>query len=102
MVTSEVASAAPAAGQPAYALQLGQFVTANDADALLARAKVLDLPLSHWVATDASHATWTIVAAGRFVTADEASAATARVASVLGVAGGFPVVRLPAPAPSGS
>ncbi|MFC4761716.1 SPOR domain-containing protein [Dyella koreensis] len=95
LVTSDVAAPAPAAGQPAYALQLGQFIVAGDADVLERQAQSLGLPLSRIAAVDPDHASWTVLAAGRFPSPAAAQDATARVQAVLKLAS-TPVIRLPA------
>lgn len=99
LVTSDVAAAAPAAGQPAYALQLGQFVDAGDADALERQAQGLGLPLQRIAAVDPAHATWTVLAAGRFPSPAAAQDEMPRVQAVLKLAS-TPVIRLPASKPS--
>jgi cell division septation protein DedD len=95
LVTSDVAEPAPAAGQPAYALQLGQFVTASDAQALERQAQALGLPLTRIAAADPDHTTWTILAAGRFPSPAAAQDAAARVQATLKLPS-TPVIRLPA------
>jgi hypothetical protein len=95
LVTSDVAALAPAAGQPAYALQLGQFVIAGDAAALERQAQALDLPLSRITAVDPDHTTWTVLAAGRFPSPAAAQDAAARVQAALKLTS-TPVIRLPA------
>lgn len=95
LVTSDVAQAAPAAGQPAYALQLGQFVTADDAGPLEQQAQALGLPLTRIAATDPDRTAWTILAAGRFPSPAAAQDAAARVQATLRLAS-TPVIRLPA------
>lgn len=95
LVTSDVAAAAPAAGQPAYALQLGQFVTAADAASLERQAQGLGLPLMRIDATDPDRTAWTILAAGRFPSPAAAQDAAARVQATLKLAS-TPVIRLPA------
>lgn len=99
LVTADVGSPAPAAGQPAYALQLGQFVTDDEAAAAEQQAQRLGLPLTRLKVTDADKTTWTVVAAGRFVSADAAQDAAARVQALLKLAS-TPVIKLPAPAKS--
>lgn len=95
LVTSDVAQAAPAAGQPAYALQLGQFVTADDAGLLEQQAQALGLPLTRIAASDPDRTAWTILAAGRFPSPAAAQDAAARVQATLKLAS-TPVIRLPA------
>ena len=95
LVTSDVAQASPAAGQPAYALQLGQFVTASDAESLEQQAQGLGLPLMRIAATDPDRTAWTILAAGRFPSPAAAQDAAARVQATLKLAS-TPVIRLPA------
>ncbi|MEV8519139.1 SPOR domain-containing protein [Dyella marensis] len=99
LVTSDVAAAAPAAGQPAYALQLGQFIDAGDADALERQAQGLGLPLQRIAAIDPDHAAWTVLAAGRFPSPAAAQNEMPRVQAVLKLAS-TPVIRLPAGKPS--
>lgn len=97
LVTSDVAEPAPAAGQPAYALQLGQFVAASDAQALEQQAQGLGLPLTRIAATDPDRTAWTILAAGRFPSPAAAQDAAARVQATLKLPS-TPVIRLPAEA----
>ncbi|GAA0706642.1 SPOR domain-containing protein [Dyella marensis] len=99
LVTSDVTAAAPAPGQPAYALQLGQFVDAGDADALERSAQGLGLPLRRIAAVDPDHAAWTVLAAGRFPSPAAAQDAAPRVQAVLKLAS-TPVIRLPESKPS--
>jgi len=99
LVTSDVVAPAPAAGQPAYALQLGQFVEADDADALERAAQGLGLPLLRIAAVDTNHAAWTVLAAGRFPSPAAAQDAAARVQATLKLAS-TPVIRLPQSKPS--
>jgi cell division septation protein DedD len=95
LVASDVVTPSPAAGQPAYALQLGQFVVAGDADALERKAQALGLPLSRIAAVDPDHTSWTVLAAGRFLSPAAAQDAAAHVQAVLKLAS-TPVIRLPA------
>jgi len=95
LLATDVGAPSPAAGQPAYALQLGQFVAAGDADALEGQAQRLGLPLSRIAAVDPDHASWTVLAAGRFPSPAAAQDAAARVQAVLKLAS-TPVIRLPA------
>ncbi|MGO4702986.1 SPOR domain-containing protein [Dyella sp. 2RAB6] len=99
LVTSDVTAAAPAPGQPAYALQLGQFVDAGDADALERAAQGLGLPLLRIAAVDPNRAAWTVLAAGRFPSPAAAQDAAARVQAVLKLAS-TPVIKLPEAKPS--
>jgi cell division septation protein DedD len=99
LVTTEVGAAAPAAGQPAYALQLGQFVTDDEATQAEQQAQAIGLPLTHLQVIDADKAPWTVLAAGRFATQAEAQNAAVRVQAMLKLAS-IPVIRLPAPAKS--
>ncbi|SFS13559.1 Sporulation related domain-containing protein [Dyella sp. OK004] len=95
LVANDVIALAPAAGQPAYALQLGQFVVAGDADALERQAQALGLPLSRITAVDPDHTSWTVLAAGRFPSPTAAQDAAVRVQAILKLAS-TPVIRLPA------
>lgn len=95
LLATDVGAPSPAAGQPAYALQLGQFVAAGDADALEGQAQRLGLPLWRIAAVDPDHASWTVLAAGRFPSPAAAQDAAARVQTVLKLAS-TPVIRLPA------
>jgi cell division septation protein DedD len=96
LVATDVgAPSSPAAGQPAYALQLGQFVVGGDADALEGQAQRLGLPLRRITAVDPDHASWTVLAIGRFPSPAAAQDAAARVQAVLKLAS-TPVIRLPA------
>lgn len=95
LVSTDVGAQSPGAGQPAYALQLGQFVVAGDADALEGQAQSLGLPLRRIAAVDPDHASWTVLAAGRFPSPAAAQDFAARVQAVLKLAS-TPVIRLPA------
>ncbi|HEY4146726.1 SPOR domain-containing protein [Pinirhizobacter sp.] len=95
LVASDVAAPLPAPGQPAYALQLGQFVVAGDADALERQSQGLGLPLRRISAVDPDHTSWIVLAAGRFPSPAAAQDAAARVQAVLKLAS-TPVIRLPA------
>jgi len=99
LVTTEVGAAAPAAGQPAYALQLGQFVTDDEATEAEQHAQAIGLPLTHLQVIDADKAPWTVLAAGRFATQAEAQDAAVRVQAMLKLPS-TPVIRLPPPAKS--
>lgn len=99
LVTTEVGAAAPAAGQPAYALQLGQFVTDDEATEAEQHAQAIGLPLTHLQVIDADRAPWTVLAAGRFATQAEAQDAAVRVQAMLKLPS-TPVIRLPPPAKS--
>lgn len=99
LVTTEVGAAAPAAGQPAYALQLGQFVSDDEAAQAERQAQPIGLPLVRLQVTDADKTPWTVLAAGRFATAAQAQDAAVRVQVTLKLAS-TPVIRLPAPAKS--
>lgn len=101
LVSSNVAALAPAAGQPAYALQLGQFVVAGDADALERKAQALGLPLSRITAVDPDHTSWLVLAAGRFPSPAAAQDEAVRVQAVLKLPS-TPVIRLPANGKSSS
>lgn len=99
LVTTEVGAATPAAGQPAYALQLGQFVTDDEATEAEQHAQGIGLPLTHLQVVDADKAPWTVLAAGRFATQAEAHDAAVRAQAMLKLPS-IPVIRLPAPAKS--
>lgn len=99
LVATEVVAAAPAAGQPAYALQLGQFVTDDEAVEAEQHAQNIGLPLVRLQVTDADKAPWTVLAAGRFATPAQAQDAAVRVQAMLKLPS-TPVIRLPAPAKS--
>lgn len=101
VVGAHVARPAPAKGQPAYALQLGQFVRDADADAMAARAAkaMPDLPLSRIASVDASGHDWTVVAIGRYVSPDDSQRDAALLRASLDL-GDLPVIRLPEPPPS--
>lgn len=102
LVTAAVASLEPAAGQPAYALQLGQFATDEEAQAASRRfqAAGLGLPLIDLVTLDSANEPWSVVAMGQFPTPEAARREAPRVQNVLNIAD-TPVIRLPAaPKPS--
>jgi SPOR domain len=99
LVTTDVGAAAPAAGQPAYALQLGQFVTDDEAAEAEQQAQGIGLPLVRLQVVDADKAPWTVLAAGRFTTPAQAQDAAVRVQVMLKLPS-IPVIHLPAPAKS--
>ena len=96
LVTTKVGTLTPAKGQPAYALQLGQFVT--DAEAAAAerrfRAAGLDLPMTRLAVVDTENEPWTVLAIGRFVNPAAALQAASRVQDALQVRS-TPVIQLP-------
>ncbi|MET0616266.1 MAG: SPOR domain-containing protein [Luteibacter sp.] len=96
LVATEVAQPAPAPGQPGYALQLGQYASGTDAEAAMRRgARAMPgLALDRFDTVDAARRTWTVVALGRYVSADAARQAAPRLQAVLGVVD-LPVIRLP-------
>jgi hypothetical protein len=102
LVTAAVEEPAPAKGQPAYALQLGQFAGDADADAAMRRAAAAEpgLPLVRIATLDTENEPWSVVAIGRYVSAEAAARAAPRLLGPLGVRD-LPVIRLPDPAPSG-
>lgn len=101
LVGAHVAAPVPAKGQPAYALQLGQFVRDADAEAMARQATTAapGLPLSRIAGIDANGQTWTVLAIGRYVSPDDAQRDAARLQQALGL-GDLPAIRLPEPAPS--
>ena len=102
LVETTVAQAAPAPGQPAYALQMGQYASAVDADSAQKRGRteLPDMPIRRFDTFDAAHRTWTIVAIGRYPSSDMAHQAAPRLQARLGVAD-LSVIRLPDdPAPA--
>jgi cell division protein FtsN len=101
LVSARVAMPAPAKGQPAFALQLGQFARDADADALARRAVAAapGLPLSRIAGVDTNGQAWTVLAIGRYVSPEEAQRDAARLQENLDL-GDLPAIRLPDPAPS--
>lgn len=102
LVTAAVEQPAPAQGQPAYALQLGQFAGDADADAAMRRAAAMEpgLPLVRIATLDTENEPWSVVAIGRYVSVEAAARAAPRMQAALGVRD-LPVIHLPDPAPSG-
>jgi cell division protein FtsN len=99
LVTAAVDEPAPDKGKPAYALQIGQFATDEDADAAVQRVEKagLGMPLAHVATLDAENEPWTVVAIGQFASTSAAVRAAPRVQSVLGIRE-TPVIKLPPPA----
>ncbi|MDE2154538.1 MAG: SPOR domain-containing protein [Xanthomonadaceae bacterium] len=96
LVMAKVDPLAPARGQPAYALQLGQFVTSTEATAAERRFRAagLDLPMTRLAAVDAENEPWTVLAIGRFASPAAARQAAPRVQDALHVPSP-PVIQLP-------
>ncbi len=101
LVDTDVAQPMPAQGQPAYALQLGQYVDTTEATTALRRiaGRTQGLALAQLDTVDAAQRHWSVVAIGRYVSADAARRAAPRVQAILGV-DDLPVIRLPATPPS--
>lgn len=101
LVETDVAQPMPAQGQPAYALQLGQYADASEAASALRRLAGSNqgLALAQLDTVDAAQRHWSVVAIGRYVSADAARRAAPRVQATLGV-DDLPVIRLPATPPS--
>jgi hypothetical protein len=101
LVGARVAAPVPAKGQSAYALQLGQFVRAADADVLARRAAAVapGLPLSRIAGSDDKGRAWTVLAIGRYVSPEDAQHDASRLQGALEL-GDLPVIRLPDPPPS--
>ena len=98
LVTAAVDEPAPDKGKPAYALQIGQFATDEDADAAVQRVEKagLGMPLAHVATLDAENEPWSVVAIGQFASASAAVRAAPRVQSVLDIRE-TPVIKLPPP-----
>lgn len=101
LVSATVRPPAPAKGQPAFALQLGQFARSADADAAVQRGAgaAPDLPLARIATVDAGGTPWTVVAIGRYVSPAMAQRDAARLCAALGLRD-LPVIRLPEASPS--
>lgn len=101
LVSAAVQPPTPAKGQPAYALQLGQFARGADADAAMQRGAgaAPDLPMTRIATIDADNTPWTVVAIGRYVSPAMAQRDAARLCAALSLRD-LPVIRLPEPAPS--
>ena len=101
IVTASVNPAAPAKGAPVYALQVGQFISDDQASAAIERFQVqgLGLPLQKLAVTDNQNTPWTIVAIGEFTSVALAREAAPRVEVALEVPNP-PVIQLPPPAPA--
>lgn len=100
LVSAAVQPPAPAKGQPAYALQLGQFARSADADAAMRRGAgaAPDLPLARIATVAADNTPWTVVAIGRYVSPAMAQRDAARLCAALGLRD-LPVIRLPEAVP---
>lgn len=98
LVGARLAAPEPAKGNPAYALQLGQFLRDADADAMARRANAASpgLPLSRIAGVDANGQPWTVLAIGRYVSPEAAQRDAARLQETLGL-GDLPAIRLPEP-----
>lgn len=95
-IKAAISAPAPQAGQPAYAVQLGQYVTEDEASLAAKRfqAQGVDLPFSNIAVVDDKQQAWTVLAAGRFTTPAAAHQAASRIESSLNL-DTLPVIRLP-------
>lgn len=95
-IKASVGAPAPAAGQPAYAIQLGQYVTSDEAAMAAKRFQALGvgLPFTQVAVVDEKNQAWTILAAGQFTTPSAAQQAANRVQSSLNL-DTLPVIKLP-------
>ncbi|RDS79937.1 hypothetical protein DWU98_15980 [Dyella monticola] len=98
LVKTTVEAPAPATGQPAYALKLGQFVTEDEAIAAQQRwqpaADGLNLPLTTLSVVDSQQQPWTLVAIGQFISAAAAQQMAARVQLAFKIQS-TPVIQMP-------
>ncbi len=96
LVTAAINAPVPDKGKPVYALQLGQFATAAEADATLQRVKTigLNMPLAKIATLDSENEPWCVVALGQFVSAQAAVRAAPRIQNVLDLHE-TPVIQLP-------
>jgi len=96
LVKTTVATPVPAKGQPVFALQLGQFVT--DDEASIAedhfKAQGLDLPLTKVAVIDSQNASWTVLAIGEFASPAAALQAAPRLQEALDLRS-TPLIQLP-------
>lgn len=84
----------PALGQ--YALQIGQFGSAESADVLLKRAQMAGVVAKTIAAVDRSGQTWWIVAVGSYAQPEEARTARIAIAREISALEEMPVILLPA------
>jgi len=89
-----IPSPLPDKGQ--YGLQLGQFADAAQAKELSGRGNALKLPMILLDTIDQSGKRWAVVAAGPYVSPDEARAARTPVARELGFTEPMPMILIPA------
>lgn len=98
LVKTTVDTPAPAKGQPAYALQLGQYVTKDEAIAAeqqwQSAANGLNLPLTILPVVDSDHQPWTLLAIGQFTSPAAAEQMAARVQLTLKIQS-TPVIQMP-------
>ena len=88
----------PEKGQ--YAVQVGQFADATQADVLGARVKASKLPFDKVLdVMDQAGQRWSVVAVGPYASPDEARTARAAIARELQVTDSLPLIMLPAPKP---
>lgn len=89
----------PLPAKASYALQVGQFGSAEAADLLLKKASSGDLPAVSIAVVDRSGQPWWVVAVGQFGQPDEARTARGKIASQLGASEETPIIVLPPAAP---
>ncbi len=86
----------PLPAKGSYALQVGQFGTAEAADLLLKKFAGGDLPAAAIAVVDRSGQPWWIVAVGQFGQPDEARTARGKLVGQLASSEEMPVILLPA------
>ncbi|HUA80965.1 MAG TPA: SPOR domain-containing protein [Dyella sp.] len=98
LVKATVEMPVPAKGQPAYALQLGQFVTEDEAIVAerqwQSAADGLNLPLTTLSVVDSDRQPWTLLAIGQFTSPAAAQQMAARVQLTLKIQS-TPVIQIP-------
>lgn len=83
----------PAKGE--YALQAGQFAVPEPAEELGKRLQKADVPFEILPVVDKDGQKWSLVAAGKYATPEEARTARMGLAERLGITGGLPVILMP-------
>lgn len=96
LMSATVSNPIPGKNRSGYALQIGQFATANDANvaAQHARAVGLHLLVSQIAVLDSTNEPWSVVAVGEFVSEDAATRAAPRIQAVLNLRE-TPIIELP-------
>lgn len=104
LVSTQVQPPTAAAGKPAFALQLGQYASAAAATTAAAdyQRSGLRYALVRLQVADSGGATWTVLAIGRFPSAELAAHAEPQVRGTLKLSRVLRVIRLPPAKPAGA